>query len=95
MEAVRTLLSRAEKAGLLIREDHGLLVINGPKRLEPIAKAVLARKAEVLPFVTGRVIPTENQCGQCLGWRLSRRVDLDGGQRVYLCARCFAAHAQA
>jgi hypothetical protein len=35
-----------------------------------------------------RVIRTENQCGQCLGWRLSVLVELDHGQRIYLCQAC-------
>jgi hypothetical protein len=40
----------------------------------------------------GEVIPTENQCGECLAWRLSMLVELGRDQRIYLCPTCLAAH---
>lgn len=38
------------------------------------------------------VIRTENQCGQCLAWRLSVLVQLDRGQQIYLCPECAFRH---
>ena len=43
-----TLLEEARAAGLTVRADGDRLVVRGPKWGEPLARALLARKAEVL-----------------------------------------------
>ena len=45
------LLHKARKAGLTVEVDGDMLRIRGPKRLGPLAQAILDRKAEVFPIV--------------------------------------------
>ncbi len=42
------LLTKARSAGLRVRAEGNCLRLDGPRRLEPLARALLARKAEVL-----------------------------------------------
>jgi hypothetical protein len=49
-----TLLREAESAGLQVRADGDRLVVRGPRSLEPLAKRLLERKADLLPLVTRR-----------------------------------------
>lgn len=49
--AALKLIEEARSAGLKLRADGDRLVIRGPKSAEPIAKALLDRKAEILPFL--------------------------------------------
>jgi hypothetical protein len=53
MEAVR-LLDLAQSAGLRVTVDGPHLCITGKKKLEPLAKELLARKPEVFPLVQER-----------------------------------------
>ena len=43
-----TLLRRARDAGLRVAAESGKLVIRGPKQAEPVARFLIAHKAEVL-----------------------------------------------
>ena len=43
-----TMLRAARRAGLAVAEDDGRLVVRGPRRLEPVARELLAHKAGVL-----------------------------------------------
>jgi hypothetical protein len=45
------LIEEARSAGLKLRVDGDRLVIRGPRSAEPIAKALLDRKKEILPFL--------------------------------------------
>jgi hypothetical protein len=38
------------------------------------------------------IVQTENQCGQCLAWKLSALVELGRGQRIFLCPGCLQKH---
>ena len=49
---VVTLLREAESAGLQVRADGDRLVVRGPRSLEPLAKKLLERKADLLPLLT-------------------------------------------
>ncbi len=67
--------------------------------VKPAAPAYQARVADLTgypaPLVrteSATVIPTQNQCGQCLTWCLSMLVELGHGQRIYLCPSCCADH---
>ena len=42
------LLAEARRAGLVVRFEAGVLVVDGPRRLEPLARALLAAKPGVL-----------------------------------------------
>ena len=50
MEGLK-LLDRAKAAGLDVRAEEDNLVVRGPKRAEPIARVLLARKVDVLPYL--------------------------------------------
>lgn len=45
------LIEEARSAGLKLHAEGDRLVIRGPKSAEPLAKALLDRKAEILPFL--------------------------------------------
>jgi hypothetical protein len=49
--AALKLIEEARSAGLKLRAEGDRLVIRGPKSAEPIAKALLDRKEEILPFL--------------------------------------------
>jgi hypothetical protein len=51
------LIEEARSAGLKLRAEGDRLVIRGPKSAEPLAKALLDRKAEILPFLQERPAP--------------------------------------
>ena len=61
--AALKLIEEARSAGLRLRFEGDRLVIRGPKSAEPIAKALLDRKAEILPFLRER--PTAWLCPHC------------------------------
>lgn len=46
-----TLIEEARSAGLKLQAEGDRLVIRGPKSAEPLALALLDRKAEILPFL--------------------------------------------
>jgi hypothetical protein len=50
-EAVQEFLRQARAAGLRVQADGDRLVIRGPKHAGALAKALLDRKAEVLPLL--------------------------------------------
>jgi hypothetical protein len=50
-----TLLTEACAAGLTIKADEGTLVVRRPRAAEPLARQLLAHKAEVLRHLTPRV----------------------------------------
>ena len=50
-----TLLTEACEAGLKVQADEGTLVVRGPRSHEPLARQLLAHKAEVLRYLTPRV----------------------------------------
>lgn len=56
-----TALARARAAGLAVTADGDRLTVRGPKRLEPLARELLARKAEVLAALAGPACP---RCGR-------------------------------
>lgn len=45
------LLEEARAAGLKVRAEGDRLIVRGPKSAEPVAKALLAKKAEVLALL--------------------------------------------
>jgi len=45
------LLEEARAAGLRVRAEGDRLIVRGPKSAEPVAKALLAKKAEVLALL--------------------------------------------
>src|SRR5262249_51943246 len=45
------LLGAAQGAGLVVTAEGELLVVRGPRRAAKLARALLERKAEVLPLV--------------------------------------------
>lgn len=49
-----TLLAEAETAGLTVAVDGDRLVIRGPKRLESLAKRLIAHKSAVFSALTAR-----------------------------------------
>jgi hypothetical protein len=76
--SVEPLLRQAQAAGLRLRADRGRLVIRGPRSAEPIALALLDRKADVLDVLAlGSLI-----CAYFVG-------DLPTGR----CVRCGGAYA--
>lgn len=50
--AIAALIDRAAEAGLTLCVEVGELVVRGPRSQEPLAREVLARKAEVLEVLT-------------------------------------------
>jgi hypothetical protein len=64
--------------------DGGLL----RKRLPP-SGATRAKRQD-----GGQLISTQNQCGQCLAWRLSVLVHLGQRQQIYLCPDCVSRQRQ-
>ena len=57
MGALR-LIEEARSAGLKLRAEGDRLLIRGPKSAEPLAKALLDRKAEILPFLQEQPVAT-------------------------------------
>ena len=53
MVVVAALLDEARSAGLALRVNGGRLVIRGPKKAGPVAKRVLAHKAEIMLIFQG------------------------------------------
>jgi len=49
--AAVSLLYQAREAGLTLRVDDGVLVVRGPKRCEPLARQLLARKPEIVELL--------------------------------------------
>ena len=56
-----TRLRQAREAGLRVGVDGGRLVVEGPRRLEPIARTLLAEKPDIL-----RALADE----QAIAWRI-------------------------
>jgi hypothetical protein len=54
-----TLLDRAREAGLTLGLEGDLLVIEGPRRAEAIARELLAHKAEIVALLSPPESPTE------------------------------------
>jgi hypothetical protein len=52
------LIEEARSAGLKLIVEGDRLIIRGPKSAEPLALALLDRKAEILPFLKEQVSPT-------------------------------------
>ena len=48
------LLTEARDAGLVVRDEGGQLVVEGPKRAEAVAIRLVAAKDEVLAVLAGR-----------------------------------------
>jgi bacterioferritin-associated ferredoxin len=67
----------------------GLLALFSGRTLSEAEYSLLAEKAREL---RDRLPKTENQCGQCSEWRLSRLVELGHSERIYLCEDCLAEH---
>lgn len=93
------LITEARSAGLKLRAEGGRLVIRGPRSAEPIAKALLDRKAEVLPFLRESLGSREEKpdaatwpCPRCGHPASVEDVDwsLDGERRLtfWSCNRC-------
>ena len=90
-----SLLERARQAGLEVRADGSRLLVTGPKRLEGLAQALLAAKAEILAE-----LESEARIGAALRGAVSitagdfriRTVEdlLAAGGDGNLPARCFA-----
>jgi hypothetical protein len=57
-----TLLRQARQAGLRVATEDDRLVVEGPRRLEPMARALLAAKPQVL-----RALAAEDE----VGWRIA------------------------
>ncbi len=55
MVGVSALLAEAEAAGLAVRADGDKLAVKGPRRHEALAKELLARKPEVVAYLSGRL----------------------------------------
>ena len=51
MVGVSALLAEAQAAGLKVRTDGDRLVVRGPRKAESLAKALLARKGEVVALL--------------------------------------------
>src|SRR5215813_8994838 len=51
------LLHEARAAGLKVRVEGDQLIIRGPKSAERVAKALLERKADILPLLTAEIPP--------------------------------------
>ncbi len=47
------LLAEAAAAGLTVEARGGRLAVRGPKQAEPVARQILARKAEIMPLLQG------------------------------------------
>ena len=56
--AALKLIEEARSAGLKLRAEGDRLVIRGPRSAEPLAQALLDRKAEILPFLQERPAAT-------------------------------------
>lgn len=76
-----TLLREARRVGLEVDEAAGRLVIRGPRRLEPLARALLVHKVGVLAALTAERTAVE--------WRVSkmRKMATDRGALPLLLAR--------
>jgi hypothetical protein len=76
-----TLLKQAEVAGLAVRADGSLLVVSGPRRLEPLAQMLLANKPRLLPLL---------RCGRCEANCGPLVLTYWTGWAEALCQRCVA-----
>ena len=67
-----TLLAQAQAAGLTVYAEGDRLVVRGPRSAEPLAKTLLAHKAELMPWLTApQTSAREPVCPVCgaLDWR--------------------------
>jgi hypothetical protein len=46
------LLMEAERAGLVVSASGDVLIIRGPRKAEPLARKLIANKAQVLPYLS-------------------------------------------
>lgn len=54
MDSVKTLLEKAQEAGLTVTSDDEQLVVRGPKSAEQLARQLLERKSEVMLLLRAR-----------------------------------------
>ncbi len=52
MDGVTGILAEAAEAGLAVCVDGGKLIVRGPRRHEALARELLARKPEVIAFLS-------------------------------------------
>lgn len=61
MVGLSTLLAEAQAAGLKVRTDGDRLVVRGPRTAEALAKALLARKGEVVAMLAATRPPAAHR----------------------------------